>query len=322
MVGSVDSESSKKSGSTPNRRAANRVQDDGMPAIFTEEALHRLEAGLQAQREQDAGLRAQRGQDAGVRTHQREQEAGPPTQREREQHQARRLYEPDAPSSPPGNWGAWQDGLGNGAPTEPTSEAAPSVLDGEEPARLPFWRSRTAAALLGALLLLAGAAALRVSLTARTGPPSNATAAAIEQQKPAPAKDAPPNAVRSAAGTPSRPAPSPARPDEKPGDAHLPGTPAPPAERSAEAQGPSKPAGNAGDAQGSTRPGEHAVEAQGSAPPAAAATPEPPPLQAPAAAAAKPSCNVAACRRYHSFRVSDCTFVPRHSHGKRRHCDR
>jgi hypothetical protein len=250
MVSSVDSESSKKNDGALKRPATDRVQGGGKPAFFTDEALHRLEAGLRAQREQ---------------------------------HEGRRVYEPDVASSRPENPSALQDRLGESARIEPMSEDAPLAPGGEEPVPLPFWRRRVGALLLCALLLVASGAALRVSLKARTGASTDVTAVKIEGQTPAPDKDAPHNAVRSSAATPSLPPPSPASPNEHP----------------VEAQAPAAPA-------------ERPAEAQGSATPAASGTP-----------AAKPKCNIAACRRaYRSFRASDCTFVPLHSHGKRQICDR
>jgi hypothetical protein len=224
---------------------------------------------------------------------------------QREQHEAQRFYEPDAASSRPENSGALRDRRGENARIEPLSEDAPLAPDGEEPVPLPFWRRRMGARLLCALLLVAGGATLGVSLKARTGASTPAAPVNTEGQTPAPDNDAPRDAVRSSTATPSLPPQSPARPNEK----------------RVEAQGPvsGTPAS----------PNEQPVEAQGSAAPAASSTPAPPPIkaQAPAAAsgtpAPKPKCNIAACRRaYRSFRASDCTFVPHHSHGKRRICDR
>ena len=224
---------------------------------------------------------------------------------QREQTEGRRFYEPDAASSRPENASALRDRLAESAQIEPMSEDAPLAPDGEERVPLPFWRRRMGALLLCALLLVAGGTALGVSLKARTGASTPPAPVDTEGQTPAPDNDAPGGAVRSSPATPSLPPPNPARPNEKRVEAQAPvsGTPAP--------------------------PNEHPVEAQGSAAPAASGTPEPPPIEAQAPAAAsgnqapKPKCNIAACRRaYRSFRASDCTFVPRHSHGKRRICDR
>ena len=277
MVSSVDSESSKKNDGALNRPAADRVQARGAPAFFTDDALNRLEAGLRAQREQ---------------------------------HEGRHSYGPEAASSRPENSSALRDRLGESDRIEPMGEDAPLAPDREEPVPLPLRRRRMGALLLCALLLVAGGATLGVSLKARTGAltPAASTPAApvnVEGQTPAPDNGAPRDAVRSSAATPSLPPPSPARPVEK----------------RVEAQGP------VSDTPAS--PNEHPVEAQGSAAPAASGTTEPPPIeaQAPAAASGKtapqPKCNIAACRRaYRSFRASDCTFVPHHSRGKRRICDR
>jgi hypothetical protein len=223
---------------------------------------------------------------------------------QREQHGGRRFYETDAASSRPESSSALRDRPSESPRIEPMSEVAPLAPDGELPAPLPFWRRRMGALLLCALLLVAGGATLGVSLKARTGASTPAAPVNIEGQPPAPDNDPPRDAVRSSAATPSLPPPSPARPNEKRVDAQGPvaGTPA--------------------------SPKEQPVAAQVSAAPAASGTPAPPPIevQAPAASrtsAPKPKCNIAACRRaYRSFRASDCTFVPRHSHGKRRLCDR
>jgi hypothetical protein len=220
---------------------------------------------------------------------------------QRGQHEGQRFYEPEAASSRPGNPSALRDKLGESAQIKPRSEDAPLAPDGGEPVPLPFWRRPMGALLLCALLLVAGGATLGVSLKARTGASTHAAPVSIEGQTQAPDNDALRDALRSSAATPSLPRPSPARPDEQ-------------------ARGPVS--GTAAS------PNEHPVEAQGPAP-AVSGTPAPPPIEAQAPAAAsgtpapKPTCNIAACRKaYRSFRASDCTFVPRHSHGKRRICDR
>jgi hypothetical protein len=193
-------------------------------------------------------------------------------------------------SSRPENSSALRNKPNESARIEPISQddhLAPGgeevTIRGEEPVPLPSWRRRQGVLLLCALLLVAGGATLRVSLNARTNIDGRG-------QTLAPGKDAPLNDVRSSAATPSLPPPSPARPNEQRVEAHGPpavsGTPAP--------------------------PNESPVEAQGSPTPAASGTPAP-----------KPKCNIAACSRaYRSFRASDCTFLPQHSHGKRRICDR
>jgi hypothetical protein len=245
------------------------------PGFFTDEALLRLEAGLRAQREQ---------------------------------------------SSRPENSSALRDRLSQGARIEPISEVdhlarggeEPAIRD-EEPVPLPYWRRRQGVLLLCALLLVAGAATLRVSLNTRTGASTHDGPVNIESrgQTLAPGKGAPLNTLKSSAATPSLP-PSPARPNEQRVEAHGPpgvsGTLVPPNEHPVEAQGSATPAVSGTPVP----PNEHPVEAQGSSTPAASGTPAP-----------KPKCNIAACSRvYRSFRASDCTFLPRHSHGKRRICDR
>ena len=203
MVSSVDSESPKKNDGALNRPATDRVQGRGMPALFTDEVLHRLEAGLRAQREQQEG---------------------------------RRFHEPDAASSRPGNSSALRGWLNESAPIEPMSAAAPLAL-------LPFWRRRMGALVLCALLLVAGGATVGGSLKARTGASALAPPVNIEGQTPAPDNDAPPNAVRSSAATPSLPPPSPnGQPVEAHGSPAVSGTPGPPNEHSVEARGPVTPA--------------------------------------------------------------------------------
>lgn len=290
MASSVSPESSKKDG-VPIRPATDPAQGGGSPALFTEEALQRLEAGLRAQREQQGG---------------------------------RRFREPDAAASLPRNSSALRDRLSGNPQIEPMSENAPLAagadqfeIRNEEPVPLPSWRWRKAALVLCALLLVVGAATLGVSLKARTGGSAPVNIEGRGRTASAgPNKDEPrqqtTHAVRSSASTPSPPPLAPAPPNQQPVEAQGPATPAasgtsaPPNERPAEANGPATPSASGTPAP----PKQQAVEAQGSAMPAAAGTP-----------AAKPQCNISACRRfYRSFRASDCTFEP--YHGRRRICTR
>jgi hypothetical protein len=212
MANSVDSEAS-----------TDRVQDGGLPAFFTEDALLRLEAGLRAQREQQDG----------------------------------RLFEPDTASSRPGNSGAVRDRLSVSAGIRLISEKASLAPGAEQPEfrkeqPVPLRRRRKVALLLSALLLVVGAATLGVSLKSRTGRSTDAAPVNIEGRErtasAAPNNDGPrqpiANAVRSSASKPSLPRLSPAPSNQQPVEAQGPttpaasGAPAPPNEQPVEAQAP------------------------------------------------------------------------------------
>jgi hypothetical protein len=204
MASSVDSEASKKDGALV-RQATDRGQDSGSPALFTEEALLRLEAGLRAQREE-----------------------GP------------RFSESDVASSRVGSSGALRDSLSVNAQTEPISENAPlapgadhSEIRKEEAVPLPSWRRRKGALLLLALLLVVGAATLGVSLR-RTGGSTDPAVVTNAVRSPAatpsvpPPSPAPANKQAVEAQGPATPAASgiPALLNEHPVEAQGPATPA------------------------------------------------------------------------------------------------
>ncbi len=287
MAGSVDSEASKND-DAPIRPANDRAQRGDLPSIFTEEALLQLEEGLRVQREQP---------------------------------ERRRFSEPQAQSSRPVSSGALREGLSVSAQSEPISAnaaMAPAVdqpkIPQEKHVPSPSWPKQKMALVLCALLLAIGAAALGVSLKARTGGSDVAAPVNVEgrERTPSAASDKDEarrpisSGVRSSAATPSPPPASAAK------------------ERPVEAQGPAAPAAS----QTSPPRNERPVEAQGPAAPAASRTSAPPnerPIGAQGAAAAtaaqQPQCNIPACRRfYRSFRASDCTFQPRS--GPRRICER
>jgi hypothetical protein len=172
--------------------------------------------------------------------------------------------------------------------------------------RSPYWRWLKVDLLLCVLLLIVGAAAMGVSLKARTqgstdAPPVN-TKAHGQTASVSPDNEQPhqpiTNAVKSPAATPSLPPPSPAPPNKQPVEAQAPAASETPATPSLPPPSP-------------VPPNKQPVEAEAPAAPAASGTP-----------AAGPQCNIPVCQQfYRSFRRSDCTYQP-FSGGPRRICDR
>lgn len=285
-----------------------------MPAVFSEEALARLEAGLRAQRQQHERFRTPSdGHGAGTES------------------------EPVSEDADPAAGGE-----------KPEIGKEGSVPSGS--------LSRRKGALLAcALLLVIGGTMLGVLLKGQGSTHAVAVNTKGQPASATPDKQKPGSAARSATAPPSSPeqkvkqveaqgppaaSGAPAQPDQQPAEPPAPpaaGAPAlssakppqaPPATAPSDAQpakppAPPPPSATPSNGHPGTPASANGAPAEAQGPPAASPPlPETKPAQAAAGAAApKPNCDIAACRRaYRSFRVSDCTFQPRR--GKRRRCNR